>query len=377
MTLGKPLDLTGRVDGLFGLGSSRRIGELAQEGRVGLVADGNLANGSMIRQLQDRLGATVIDIPAGEPTTEEVQTLVSGLRGYDVVVGVGGGSVLDSVKLAAAVVATGSSVVDHLWGANPLTATLPVIAVPTTAGTGAEVTRTCVVTHNGVKGWAWDDLLRPRQVVLDGDLTRDLPESVTVSSALDAFVHAVEAATARRVVDDASELALAAMAQIHAALSAVIADGKDRQARMDLLTAATAAGLAIDQCGTGVAHALGHALASLATIPHGLAVAFSLREAADFNAETGDALCDDVAGALGAVSYETGIRSLFETVDLDRHLTVHARRGPVEAPSLFDMIRHPSNEPMCTNNIRPPDPDDCLRLTATVAETWNRLGGHG
>ena len=116
-----------------------------------------------------------------------------------IVIGVGGGSALDTAKQAAVVATAAMGVEHYALAANPLPGHRPMIAIPTTAGTGAEVTRTCIVTdRDGRKVWTWGDELLPDLVVLDPVSTVTMPAHVTAATGLDAFVHALEAVSGRR-----------------------------------------------------------------------------------------------------------------------------------------------------------------------------------
>ena len=115
------------------------------------------------------------------------------------IIGLGGGSALDTAKLVACCAVSGRPAETYQFCAEPLPAHhLPVICVPTTAGTGSEATATSVFTNaSGVKAWAWGPELKPRLAVLDATLTTGIPRPITVATGLDALVHAIEAATNR------------------------------------------------------------------------------------------------------------------------------------------------------------------------------------
>ncbi|MGH6946853.1 MAG: iron-containing alcohol dehydrogenase, partial [Kiloniellales bacterium] len=240
---------------------------------------------------------------ASDPKAEQVDcaAVLARETGAKAVVGLGGGSALDLAKLAAAAaVAEAPSAAYALMATALPEAPLPLIAVPTTSGTGSEVTRTSVYTlADGAKVWAWGEALRPARVVLDPELTVSLPPAVTVITGVDALVHAIEAATNRRARPESDRPALEAIALIVAALPAALARGSDLEARGALMAAACLAGLAIDQVGTGVAHALGHALGALAGVPHGRAVGLSLAVALADNATAAPERHAAVAGAFG------------------------------------------------------------------------------
>ncbi|CAN5831313.1 iron-containing alcohol dehydrogenase [soil metagenome] len=342
-----------------------------------IVTDSTLAELVLMASVRAEVGGALeIIVDVGEPTTAAVGLVQAALIGRgDVVVAVGGGSVIDIAKLAGALVGSGGVLSDYLLSAIPFTSSLPVVAIPTTAGSGAEVTRTSVVSVDGRKSWAWDEMLRPNAVVLDPALTLDLPASVTVATGLDALVHAIEAATARRLDSVATELGLWAVAGIGSALPSVIADPADIRARGVMLSSSTAAGLAIDRCGTGIAHGLGHALGSIASVPHGLAVALCLEVAAPFNVEFGDERCAAVARALGGPDLEEELGRFMTAVGLDAALERFAADQSVDSTTLTNEALADLNTPMRLNNVRPAQPSDVASLAEQVAERWEGVGG--
>ena len=144
---------------------------------------------------------TVHLVPWGEPTLDSVDAAAAVVRDVEgaTVIGVGGGSALDIAKQAAVVSVDTASVEAYLLCAEPLPGRRPIVAIPTTSGTGAEVTRTCIVADtSGRKLWTWGDEMLPDVVVLDPTAVATMPHAVTVGTGLDAFVHAVEACSGQR-----------------------------------------------------------------------------------------------------------------------------------------------------------------------------------
>ena len=361
------------IDHLEGvaLGSTALIDEWVGARTAMVVTDRRLAEERRVRAVIDRSGAPPVVIEPTEPTFESVSDAVTaiGAASPEVVVGVGGGSVLDTAKLAAAVVGSGGAVSDYVGGARPFSATIPVVAVPTTSGAGAEVSRTAVVSSPTTKTWAWDPLLRPGHVVLDPTLTASMPDSVTVSTGLDAFVHAIEAATAVRSRPDLTDRAIASVSSIRLALPMAVADPSDVEARTAMLVSSVVAGWAIDQAGTGAGHAVGHALASLMAVPHGLAVAFGMTALLDWTLaeaqarRTFDRLGEDVADEIEALTRQ---------VDLDGRVARFACRR-IDRTRLADELRKPEHRPMRANGARPITDADVVSVGGLVAARWNGL----
>lgn len=334
-----------------------------------IVSEATLVD--LVREVASALDADVISIPGGEPAATNVSDLAHKLirSSADVVVAVGGGSVIDNVKLAARLVADPDGLDSRLMSAAPFPPGLAVVAVPTTAGSGAEVTRTAIVSHEGRKTWAWDESLRPERAVLAPDLTLGLPRSITVASGLDALTHAVEAATGQRATSSAVEIGTSAAQSIIAKLPEVVADPGNREARRQLLIAAAGAGLAIDQCGTGVGHALGHALGSLVAIPHGLAVMAGLRAALEWTLEGAGDRYMPLSDALSSQDLPATFDELLVAVGFQEELSKW------QPPSELELIAELSSEehqPMCRNNARPIGVQDHGLLARLTLGWWNR-----
>ena len=224
--------------------------------------------------------------------------------GAKIVVALGGGSSLDSAKLAAACAVARQPAAHYRLAQNPLPEwPLPVICLPTTAGTGSEATRVSVYTlGSGEKVWAWGDALRPALSILDPALTVGLPPHLTAATGIDALVHAIEATTIRRANTMNDGVCLQAICLVVRHLPRAVAQGDDFEARQAMQIAACLAGQAIDNSGTGIAHAIGHALGAIGHIHHGRAVGLSLRAAIGWNAEAGIERHAQVAQAMGVPS---------------------------------------------------------------------------
>jgi alcohol dehydrogenase class IV len=368
-------DLGSVLDVLTGVGSSGLLAEGLDPAETLVVIDGALADLPHLSRLV--AAGNVITVSAGEPTVASVQDVVDRARCATVgtVVAIGGGSALDTGKITAAMLGNERPVTDHLLSANPVERSVRLIGVPTTAGSGAEVTRTCVLSHEGRKSWMWDQALVPDTVVLDPELTVGMPTTVTVATGLDAFVHAVEAFT--NVVRDetADRAALAAVATIPGALTRVVASPEDVQFRRLMLEAATTAGVAIDRCGTALAHCVGHALAGLSKIPHGLAVALGLRATLEWSMP-GDqgryaAVADAIRTGAGVEALTELTDELYQAVGFDEALRVYAVE-PLDADALAASMESPENRPMAAVNARAPQPGDLADISLMVADMWNR-----
>jgi alcohol dehydrogenase class IV len=217
---------------------------------------------------------------AGEPKDALVDALVARARkaGCASVIGLGGGAAMDAAKLVAAVAGGDKPALHYALGANPYPAArLPAVAVPTTAGTGSEVTRTSIVsTKAGHKYWYWGEELLFSHAILDPELTISLPPHLTAWTGIDAVAHALEASTSRSSSPVGRLFGLQALEVLARSLPCAVADGADLEARSDVLWGSTLAGLALHNCNTHMGHNISHALGSLAPVHHGLATGLAL-----------------------------------------------------------------------------------------------------
>lgn len=357
-----------RVPGVV-IGSAPELVAALEPRRPLVITDAFLAAVPEVVEIVETLDSQVVALPVGEPTIDAV-TMASELvveACPDIVVAIGGGSAIDTAKLAAAVAASGGHVSDYVRSARAFSRSVPIVALPTTSGAGAEVSRTAVVTEHGRKSWAWDESLRPTTVILDPVLTLGMPPSLTVSTGLDAFVHGFEAATSPNADPVAIRSGAEAVGAIRGALPLVARRPDDLAARTSMLLASVVAGHAIDRAGTGVGHAVGHALASLVTIPHGLAVAFGMRACLDWSMEGADGRLDRLRLDRPATEL---IDDLLDELAFTRHLD-RWRSTRLEAPTLAEELRRPENQPMCANNVRPVSHDEVGDIALIVSSRWN------
>lgn len=285
------------------------------------------------------------------------------------VIGLGGGSAMDLAKAVAVGFATDGPVMRFALGAQPLPAALlPILAVPTTSGTGSETTRTAVLSdRSGVKQWLWGGALKPVRAILDPDLTIGLPPALTTATGLDALIHAIEAATNRNVSAGNSAIAWAAIRLVAEHLPAVIDDPSDLEARGAMQIASAYAGVAIDNAGTAIAHAIGHALASLVKVPHGQAVASAMAATLDWNVADDDGRFGRVAEAMGGPRDAAEVPVLFDAL---AHRLGHSfdlnLGASIDPRSLAVQIRRPENAPMLQANWRAASDDELLVFARRV-----------
>jgi alcohol dehydrogenase len=222
--------------------------------------------------------------------------------GSSVVVGIGGGSSLDTAKAVAAMATNSGSALDYTGLHKVRNRPLPVIAIPTTAGTGSEVTLWSVFTDDtrAVKVAIGGILMYPSVALCDPDLTLELPPPVTAATGMDALAHAIECYTNNACQPISGALALQAIELIGRNLRSAALNGRDRGARYAMMLAALMAGIAMNPTRLGLAHALAMPLGSWdIRVPHGFVLAITLPRVMEFNYLAEPDRFVDVARALG------------------------------------------------------------------------------
>lgn len=344
----------------------------------GVVAAGLVARARAVLEAAGHAVAVFSEV-RGEPLIGSVDAAAALARGCGAVVGIGGGSAMDVAKFAAAVAGADMPARHYALCANPLPSRHPaIVLVPTTSGTGSETTRTAVFTgEDGKKLWAWGDELRAGLALLDPTLTVGLPAPVTAATGIDALVHAIEAVTVKGSSPVARAYGLEAVRLAAGNLDRAVAQPSEVGARGAMQVAAALAGMAIDEAGTGVAHALGHALGSLAKVHHGRAVGLCLRVALPGNVAAAPAAHALVARAMGledragegaaalAARLPAAYDALVRRVGLPVALA-DTGLGARDAGRLAQAALWPENRPMVARNARELTPADLEALAAAV-----------
>ncbi len=234
-----------------------------------------------------------------DPSIRTVEAVAEAVRsaGATALVGVGGGSSLDATKAGALLATHGGHLREYAGVDKVPAAVLPVVAVPTTAGTGSEVTVFAVISdpERDEKFTIASSHLAPRLAVLDPELTVKLPPAVTAMTGMDALTHAIEAASSRMAQPATDALATSAVRLIFTSLAGAVQNGESLIDRENMLQAAFLAGAAFNSAYLGLCHALASPLGGHFHIPHGLANAIVLPFVMDFNV----AVAADRYAALG------------------------------------------------------------------------------
>jgi alcohol dehydrogenase class IV len=292
-------------------------------------------------------------------------------EGAQAVVALGGGSAMDLGKTVAGI-AGGTAPASH-YGlcANPFPAArLACVCVPTTSGTGSEATRTAVLSdEKHHKVWLWGDALKADAIVLDPALTTGLPPHLTAATGIDALVHAIEASTNRNANAANDLYCFEAIRLVVKHLQRAVDAPRDLTARAGLQWAATFAGIGIDNCGTAIAHNIGHALAALRPIHHGRAVGLALRATLPWSVQGEDGAFAATAAAMGEAADARRLPAAFDRLLRAVGIKVSISGegyDEITPAQLAHQMAQPENEPMRRSNRREVRDQDLLEFAAAV-----------
>jgi alcohol dehydrogenase class IV len=366
---------------VFGEDALAHLNELTGQ-RAFIVTDPNIVRMGLARQVQERLRAAGIESTIcaevePDPSLQTAQQCAAAMTEYepDWVIGLGGGSSIDAAKAAWLLYECPDA---DPAAINPLEdfglrAKARLIAIPTTSGTGAEVTLATTLTDTVEQrklGLGSFELV-PDIAIVDPNLVLGLPPQITASTGLDALTHAIEGYTSVNRNDFSDGLCLKAVQLIFDYLPRAWADGSDTEAREHMHNAATIAGLGFGNSMAALAHAMGHALGAVFHTPHGSAVSVCLPYTIQFNANAGRGRYADIASVLrlpakdeseGTASLVAAIFDLMKT--LDQPATIH---GLKITPDVFDQaLPHLVLNAECDTSVvmgtRVPDGDELERL---------------
>lgn len=255
-----------------------------------IVTGRHVAVSNMMKQLtalldENGIGCVIFDGITGEPTDTMIEKGVEMLKssGCDFIIGIGGGSPLDSAKAIAAMVVNEGSIADYN-GKEITGEILPLAAIPTTAGTGSEATKFTVITDSekGIKMLLKGDVLVPKLAIVDSSFTVGAPKSVTSATGLDALTHAVEAYTSRKAFSMTDTLAVSAVKRIMKYLPIAYKEPDNSLAREQMSIAALEAGICINNSSVTIVHGMSRPIGALFHVPHGMSNAMLLKECLSF-----------------------------------------------------------------------------------------------
>ena len=293
-------------DVIVGSGSAEKLGEAAKKlgGTHALIISGpHLTKMGHVKHCADLLAAAGIASDAfteteGNPSTETVAKAAEMYKscGADFLVAFGGGSPMDVAKAVAVVAKFGGKITDYEGAGTVPGEPVPLIALPTTAGTGSEVTAAAVITDHSrnYKLTVFDAKLIPKAAILDPDFLTTAPAGIAAACGIDAMVHAIEAYISRAASPFSDAMAEKALELIGKNLRRYVANRTDLEAASGLLTGSLFAGIAFSWARLGDVHAMSHPVSAYFDVPHGVANAILLPTVMEFNALADDGKYENI-----------------------------------------------------------------------------------
>ncbi len=351
-----------------------------------IVSDAYLATSGALAAITTSFVAAGQDVPPifsetmAEPDSRSIDHLVQAIHAgrHDGLIAVGGGSPIDSCKAAAVLASLGGHIRDYRVPyaiAHPL---MPLIAVPTTAGTGSEVTRFTVITDSetGEKMLCAGASLMPSVALVDYHFTLTKPARLTADTGLDALTHAIEAYVSQKSGPFSDSLALAAMAAIYRHLPTAFARPGDHTARAALMLAATQAGMAFSNASVALVHGMSRPIGARFHVPHGLSNAMLLPTVTAYSLSGAPQRYADCAVAMGIAARDTppapageALVAALQKLNADMHVPTPAA-FPIERAAydaaIPEMVAQALASGSPQNNPRLPTADEMAALYAAA-----------
>ncbi|MES1035351.1 iron-containing alcohol dehydrogenase [Bacillus pumilus] len=294
---------------MMGTGQSKEIGSIVEDlvlpgAKVMIVTDSGVRNAGLVQPIEAYLqeaGYSVFVFDQVSPNPRDNECLAGAelfrKEQASAVIAIGGGSPMDTAKAIALLGPNGGIPEDYISGKKAYTNLSPLICIPTTAGTGSEVTRSSVITlaASHKKITLKHALLRPTIAILDPALTLTVPKSITAATGVDALVHAIEGYSCKVTNPISKAMGASAMETIVKYLPAAYEDGSDLEARYKMQEGSLLAGLCFGSADVAAVHCLAEALGSLYDTPHGIANAVFLPYVMQFNAAENKVLQAELA----------------------------------------------------------------------------------
>jgi aldehyde dehydrogenase (NAD+) len=327
--------------------------------RALIVTDPGVRKAGLAELVKDTLVDFCVGIYDNTPSDPDLETVdaataVARELKADCIVSVGGGSVIDTAKGVSVTLKNGGKANDYL---NFLVLTepqTPHIAIPTTAGTGSEVTNIAVLTSKSAarKLYIVDTRIMANVAILDPRFTITLPKDLTVSTAMDAMTHAVEAMTSTMANKICDGMALQAIRLINENLPLVVADGRNEKARLNMQLAATMAGWAFTIAQIGLAHAMAHTIGAMYHVPHGAACGILIPKVMRYNV-------DHAADKLALVAQALGVSTA----------GMKERDAALAAADAVEALMQKAGHPMRLRDVGVPEENLAIAAFHAVADT--------
>ncbi len=368
----------------IGAGASRKIGSMVKDmncQRPLIVTDKIMLQLGYVERVQDHLRAMnidsdVFDDTVPEPTTRSIEAGVELVKNgqYDVIIGLGGGSPIDSAKAISILGKYGGQMRDYKFPRLVTEPGLPIIAIPTTAGTGSEATRVTVITDdsNDEKMLCVGIGFMPTVALVDYELTLSVPARTTADTGIDALTHALEAYVSKKANAFSDIQAVAAMKLLAPNLRRVFNNSQDREAREAMMLGSTLAGVAFSNASVALVHGMSRPIGAFYHVPHGLSNAMLLPAVTEYSIPAAEHRYADAARAMGIAQVSdsdasANQRLMAELYAINRELEVPtpAEFG-ISRSQFFDNLSIKADQALASgspaNNPRVPSADDIIEI---------------
>ncbi len=323
-----------------------------------------------------QIAVDVFDDTVPEPTVSSIQAGVEKARhgDYDCIIALGGGSPIDSAKAIAILAKHGGKMQDYKFPRLVIEAGLPVIAIPTTAGTGSEATRFTIITDetSDEKMLCVGIGFMPVAALIDFNLTLSLPPRITADTGIDALTHAIEAYVSKKANPYSASQALAAMRLLGPNLRRAYHDGADKAAREAMMLGSTLAGVAFSNASVALVHGMSRPIGAAFHVPHGLSNAMLLPSVTAFSIPAAAERYADCARAMGVASEQDSTEQandklLLELQALNDELAVPSpAQFGIERQAFFDQMSTMAEQALASgspaNNPRVPSVDEVVEI---------------
>ena len=348
--------------------------------RAFIVTGKHVGKSPMMNQLKKALEEAeiayyVFDGITGEPTDKMIEEGVTLYKksGAQFVIGIGGGSPLDSAKAIAAMAVNPGKIADY--NGKEITGKIPpIVAIPTTSGTGSEATKFTVITdqEKDIKMLLKGDILVPNLAIIDSDFTMDMPKSVTAATGLDALTHAVEAYTSKKAFSLTDTYAIDAVKRIMEYLPIAYTNGYDAHAREEMSLAALEAGFCINNSSVTIVHGMSRPIGALFHVPHGMSNAMLLKECLGFALDGAYERFATLGRAVGAatdadddkIAAEKFMEKIDEVVKICEIPTL--KEYGIEEKAFTDVIEKMAGDAIASgspgNTRKPVTKEDCMEI---------------
>ncbi len=368
----------------IGAGASRKIGAMVKDmncQRPLIVTDKIMLQLGYVERVRDDLSAMnidsdVFDETVPEPTTRSIEAGVELVKNgqYDVIIGLGGGSPIDSAKAISILGKYGGQMRDYKFPRLVTEPGLPIIAIPTTAGTGSEATRVTVITDdtNDEKMLCVGIGFMPTVALVDYELTLSVPARTTADTGIDALTHALEAYVSKKANAFSDIQAVAAMKLLAPNLRRVFNNGQDREAREAMMLGSTLAGIAFSNASVALVHGMSRPIGAFYHVPHGLSNAMLLPAVTEYSIPAAEHRYANAARAMGIAQASdsdasANQRLMAELYAINRELEVPtpAEFG-ISRSQFFANLSIKADQALASgspaNNPRVPSADDIIEI---------------